>query len=76
VGDGGQSWRWEMVGSLGSGRGWAAFHLQDYPPFATYKTAYTDAYKTYHTCMYIRLLEDKPSGSKHVEDIIKIKILI
>jgi hypothetical protein len=37
---GGQSWRWKIVGSLGGGRGWSAFHLQDYPPFATYKIAY------------------------------------
>ena len=33
----------------------------------------------YSTCMYNRLPEDEPSGSKHVEDIekkLKIKILI
>jgi len=29
----------------------------------------------YHTCTYIRLPEDEPSGLKHVENIIKIKIL-
>jgi hypothetical protein len=29
----------------------------------------------YHTCTYNRLLEDEPSGSKHVEDNITIKIL-
>jgi len=29
-----------------------------------------------HTCTYIRLPEDEPSGSKHVENIIKIKILV
>jgi len=27
----------------------------------------------YHTCIYNRLPKDEPSGSKHVEDIIKIK---
>ena len=27
----------------------------------------------YHICTYNRLPEDEPSGSKHVEDIIKIK---
>ena len=30
----------------------------------------------YHTCTYNRLLEDKPSGSNHVEDNITIKILV
>ena len=32
--------------------------------------------KFYHTCTYNRLPEDEPSGSKHVEDIVKINILI
>jgi hypothetical protein len=27
----------------------------------------------YHNCIYYRLPKDEPSGSKHVEDIIKIK---
>jgi len=26
-------------------------------------------YVAYHTCVYSRLPEDKPSGSKHVDDI-------
>jgi hypothetical protein len=30
----------------------------------------------YHTCTYDHLPEDETSGSKHVEDIIKIKILV
>ena len=30
----------------------------------------------YHSCPYSRLPEDEPSGSKHVEDIVKIKILV
>jgi len=30
----------------------------------------------YHTCTYDHLPEDEPSGSKHVEDIVKIKILV
>ena len=29
----------------------------------------------YHNCIYNRLPEDEPSGSKHVEDIKKIKNL-
>ena len=28
----------------------------------------------YHNCIYIRLPEDEPLGSKHVEDIKKLKI--
>ena len=32
--------------------------------------------KLYHTCMYNRLPEDEPTGLKHVEDIIKIKMLV
>jgi hypothetical protein len=32
--------------------------------------------KLYHTCRYNRLPEDEPSGSKHVEGIVKIKILL
>jgi len=32
--------------------------------------------KFYHTCTYNRLPEDEPSGSKHVEDMVKIKIYI
>ena len=35
----------------------------------SYNTAYTDACKTlYHTCIYNRLPEDEPTGSKHVKD--------
>jgi len=30
----------------------------------------------YPTCTYSRLAEDEPSGSKHVEDIVKIRILV
>jgi len=30
----------------------------------------------YHTCTYSRLPEDEPSGSKHVEDIVKVTILV
>jgi hypothetical protein len=47
---------------------------------STYKTAYTliplHVYKLYHTCMYSLLSEDEPSGYKHVEDTVKIKILV
>ena len=46
---------------------------------STYKTTYTVACKTYYTiptCTYNRLTEDEPSGSKHIEDVIKIKILV
>jgi len=32
--------------------------------------------KLYHTCTYNCLPEDEPLGSKHVEDIVKIKILV
>jgi len=32
--------------------------------------------KLYHTCSYNSLPEDEPSGLKHVEDIVKIKILV
>jgi len=30
----------------------------------------------YHNCIYKRLPEDEPLGSKHVEDIRKLKIKI
>jgi len=30
----------------------------------------------YHSCIYNRLPEDEPSDSKHVEDVVKIRILI
>ena len=44
---------------------------------STYKTAYTvGMYTLYHTCSYNRLPEDEPSGSKRVDDIIKIKMLV
>ena len=29
-----------------------------------------------HTCTYNHLPQDKPSGSKHVEDIVKIKVVV
>jgi hypothetical protein len=32
--------------------------------------------KLYRTCTYNRPPEDEPSSSKHVEDIVKIKILV
>ena len=32
--------------------------------------------KLYHTCTYNRLPDEEISGSKHVEDIVKIKILV
>jgi len=32
--------------------------------------------KLYHTCTYKLIPEDEPWGSKHVEDIVKIKILV
>jgi hypothetical protein len=32
--------------------------------------------KSHHICTYKLLAEDKPWGSKHVEDIVKIKILV
>jgi hypothetical protein len=39
-----------------------------------YKTARTDACKTYHTGLYVQpSSEVEPSGSKHVEDLVKIK---
>jgi hypothetical protein len=31
---------------------------------------------SYHNCIYNRLPENEPSGSKHVEDIKKLKIKI
>jgi hypothetical protein len=37
-------------------------YLQDCLYWSTYNTLY-------HTCIYNRLPEDEPSGSKHVEDI-------
>ena len=33
-------------------------------------------YKLYRTCTYIHLPEDVPSGSKRVEHIVNIKILL
>ena len=38
---------------------------------SAYKTGQTDVCKNilYHTCIYNRLPEDEPSGSKHEEDI-------
>jgi len=44
------------------------FHLQD--------CLHRCMYVLYHTCTYIHLLEDVPLGSKHIEDNIKIKILV
>ena len=41
-----------------------------------YKTVYTLQCKSYHNCVYSRLPEDEPSGLKHVEDIVKIKVLV
>jgi hypothetical protein len=32
--------------------------------------------KLYHTYIYSCLPEDEPSGSKHVEDIINMKVLV
>ena len=32
--------------------------------------------KLYRNCTYNRLPEDDPSGSKHVEDVVRIKILV
>jgi len=42
---------------------------------STCQTAYTDACKniTIPYCIYNRLPEDEPSGSKHVEDIKKLR---
>ena len=45
------------------------FHLQD----CLYRW-YVN--KLYHTGTYNRLPKDEPSGSKHVEDIVKIKTLL
>jgi len=33
-------------------------------------------YKLYFTCTYSSLPGGEPSGSKHVDDIVKIKILV
>ena len=33
-------------------------------------------YKLYLICTYKRLPEDEPSGSKHLDDIVKIKVLV
>ena len=43
-----------------------------------YTLYYTILYYTmlYYTCTYNSLPEDEPSGSKHVEDNVKIKILV
>jgi len=40
---------------------------------STYKTAYTTAckQKLCHACTYNRHPEDEPSGSKHIENIVK-----
>jgi hypothetical protein len=45
------------------------FHLQDCLHRCMYNVLY-------HTSKYNRLLEDEPSGSKHVEDNTKIKIIV
>jgi len=47
----------------------ALWHLQD----CLYRWLVN---RLYHTCTYNRLPEDKPSSSKHVEDIVKIIILV
>ena len=47
------------------------FHLQDYLYCWHVKKLYHTTYLRYN-----HLPEDKPSGSKHVEDLIKIKILV
>jgi len=41
------------------------FHLQDW-----------HVNKLHHTCMHNRLPEDESSDSKHVDGIVKIKILV
>jgi len=43
---------------------------------STYNTACTVRVKLYHTCTFNRLPEDVPSGSKPVQDIVKIKTLV
>jgi hypothetical protein len=48
---------------------WSLFHLQD----SLYRW---HANILYNTCTYNRLPEDELSDSKHVEDIVKIKILV
>ena len=45
------------------------FHLQDCLHRCKYNVLY-------HNCTHNRLPEDEPSGSKHVEDNIKIKIFV
>jgi len=51
---------------------WYVLHLSVYAVLLVEVCSILD---TYHNCIYIRLPEDVPSGSEHVEDI-KIKILI
>ena len=53
--------------------------MQRYKQSFRLKTAYTAECKqtvVCHTCMYNRLPEDEPSGSNHVEDIVKIIIVV
>jgi len=53
------------------------FYMHRYKQ-STYKTVYTDSFKTYlldHNFTYNRLPEDELPSSKHVE-IIKIKLLL
>ena len=47
------------------------FHLED----CLYCWHVNKLYHTF-TCMYNRLPEDEPSGSKHIDDKLKIKILV
>ena len=48
--------------------------MEDYRTHSSiYNTSYTVGIKLYHTCTYNRLPEDVPSGSKPVQDTVKIK---
>jgi hypothetical protein len=75
-----------MVDSLVGGRWWVVLEVEEGGQPSTYKTTHllpptrllmvTHIKRTYIICTYIRLLADKPSVSKRVEGIIKIKILV
>jgi len=52
---------------------WNVLHANDISSFVGGRVCSVDI--LYHTCIYNRLPEYEPSGSKHVEDNVKIKII-
>jgi hypothetical protein len=50
--------------------------ITEHTLIATSQLISVDIQLTVHNCIYICLPEDEPSGSKHAEDIKKLKIIV